>query len=489
MIEGGAESVAPTTTVIESHLPVIEAGVKYQYTSLPPETAQELVAKGFSHTLAAELHKATGEKPYQALAKVSTLERQGIETSYSKWETDMRQWIETSENKFLARLAGFEPGKKPTNKQIEIGLNKISRFFKTNGDPDITSFASQITEMVEQRKYDLKTLQEESKDFFSFCQVFGQDTGIAVAQLIEREVSKGSQSSEGKSLTQAEEALLNNVSRAVGNVNAETQTKKPEVFSESLESFGAAIIGKRGKEFSHDSRGQDRSYQETLKNGIEVYGIFDGAGQEGHLVADSLGPALVQELTQLQPEQVTPDKIKEIARKLHQQMQKLYNFTSHSGIDALIKLPDGRRFGLHVGEGFMGQVRGKEDFKEGGGGRGQIIKGLVQPQSFGVDKNGKALRMTNEGEIGTTGSKAPNIGVNCKINPEVIEIPEGAEVILASDGFSDVLSQLPISTPDLVSLIKTNPLGAAQYLANLADAYKTAKDYETPDDIAVMIIK
>lgn len=281
------ESAKPIQAqVAETNLPAAEAKVNYQYASLPPETARELKNHGYSHTLAAELHKTTGEKPYESLAKVSTLERQGVKTSHTQWEAEMRQWIKTSQNKFLARLVGFEPGKNPTDKEIEIGLKTISGFFKTNGDPDITSFANQVAEMVKQGKYDLRILQDESTDFFTFCQVFGQDTGIAAAQLIGREVSKGSEiHQEIKPLTKAEESLLNNVSAALGNVNAEAKIKKPESLierhdiKETIEKMAkSSSVG--GVKDIGGRRRQEDSFAVFNKDGKQVAVVADGVGGE-----------------------------------------------------------------------------------------------------------------------------------------------------------------------------------------------------------------
>lgn len=382
---------------------------------------------------------------------------------------------------FLASCFDVSVGENQPMAKIEVLFDKLSQYYSNHQGE----------------------LDSDSQAIHSLFKMFGEAPGVAAWQAFMAKMKMGDPAfiQDAKDnmarLSESEAAFLQTIQSLVHKWNdfqagkkipesiSGAEVKKEQSGTVEDQQFpanaGGSVIGLRGKEKSGDSRGQDRLFYKKLANGAEVYSVTDGAGEVGHEVAEKVSQRLAELLDGTDIASVSADKLKEMAQQIHSEMQNFSGQKSGATLDAVVKLPNGKKFAMHVGEGTIFKLRTKEELGQKLL-QGSLFEALTQPHGFGVDSKGEPIRTPN-------GIKTREMGVDVQITPDVMELQEGTTYLLTSDGFSDVLAGAPISSVEFTKRFNESPQKAAEYLVGAVSQYSQNKYGKDADDVAVMIIK
>lgn len=446
---------------------------------------------------------------YKVFSDASYAERKALDKTPETWEAEMKAWITDNKNPFFLKLIGIglEQGQELTEKQVDQALKTVKSFFTEDlGQAKIDVFLGEV-----RKKYaTLADLQKDFSSFAAFCHVFGEHAGTAVAHLVGAELGitdesvKQQMGEKINNLDDDEKALLGAIDqlrkeyerlKEKGEITAippgEGVKEEKEKVGASLkfegesmpENAGAKVIANRGKEF--DENGQDRVFYKKLTNGTEYFAVCDGAGANGHRIAEFVGKRFAELLEGNNPENLNSEKLVEISQSI--QTEALAQFqNSGSTADIVLKLPNNKKFAIHIGEGNIAKIRTAKDFKEGKRlGQGEIFELLFQPHSVTPEDEG--AEKDEEGIWRIDKSKTKAFGVPCSLIVDVRELEEGAYLIM-SDGLSDLLPFIPYSSVEFMRLYKESPQKAVDYLVGQANNYARETFGKNADDISAVLV-
>lgn len=460
------------------------------FSRLSPEQLQELGGSwspalgGRFFALARGTERPDPLQPpdYQIFSDISYAERRTSGRPPELWEAQMKAWILNSRNPFLLKLMDIE-GKTLTETQINQVFEEIKSFFT----PDFCQVRIDVLLDRVKREYSsLADLQKDFSSFSAFCYIFGEHAGTAIAHLIgaelgikEEEVKKHI-NEEINNLDENEKALL----RAIDQLREESKRLKEgvkekednqlgEVKKSMPKNTGRAVVANRGKEFNPE--GQDRIRYEKLANGIEIFSVCDGAGPNGHEVAEFVGKRLGELLAaETDPNVLNEKKLQQICQTIQEEVLNRFQ-NSGSTADVIIRLPNNKNFAVHVGEGNIGKITQE--------------RVVLLFERHEVTSQDPQAERDEKGVWRISGSKTKSFGVPCPLIIDVKELGEPGNYIIMSDGLSDLLPSIGEDIwGNFRQLLQSSPQEAVDYLVRKVNEYSRSRFGNNADDIAAIVV-
>lgn len=244
--------------------------------------------------------------------------------------------------------------------------------------------------------------------------------------------------------------------------------------------YAHAIIGNRGCVYanetpgSKDARGQDRVATFELSNGIQLLGIFDGAGFRGHVTAERAIDIFQNELSRFKQHEINPNTLIQLGSRVNQIITQENHFDNGVSVDLLIVSNNGRYI-LHIGEGNIGIITPQGTNK------------MLEEHKFTQEHRNQGASQDMYGSWRYNGCKARILGYGDFVTPEAVSLPNGI-CIIASDGFWDYVSYTPIDWGRVNVLIREGNLQAAtDYMLGLVNAKGHEVHGDGCDDISLIL--
>lgn len=305
-------------------------------------------------------------------------------------------------------------------------------------------------------------------------------------------------SNAAKTPTDATKQLIEKIKEWLERWKKQTVETAVKLEGETMpDNAGSKAIANRGKEFN--PKGQDRIRYEKLENGIEVFSVCDGAGINGHEVAEFVGKKLGELLKETNPDVLDKSKLIEICQRIQNEVLSKFH-DSGSTADVIIKLPNKKNFAIHVGEGNIGKISMNEDTGERPKnldkgrippeqlGEAKIFQLIFQEHRVGPQDQKEGAEQDNDGIWRIRGSKTKSFGVPCRLTFDVEELEPGGYIIM-SDGLSEILPKISYSPDEFMRLYNDSPQKAIDYLVTKAQEYATSIYHSEADDISAIIVK